>query len=90
MKLIIMKSFSKDVSKIKDQKLRKRLKDILLHLQSNNLEYLKKFGIIESLVHVGKYYKIRIGAYRIWCVLENNTLILHRFLHRKDIYRKFP
>jgi mRNA-degrading endonuclease RelE of RelBE toxin-antitoxin system len=36
------------------------------------------------------YYRIRVGDYRIGAVLEGDTLVLVRFMHRKDIYRSFP
>jgi len=36
------------------------------------------------------YYRLRIGDYRLGIKLAGNTLELIRFLHRKDIYRRFP
>ncbi len=36
------------------------------------------------------FYRIQVGAYRLGFVLEENTIVLVRFLHRKEIYRFFP
>lgn len=33
---------------------------------------------------------IRLGEYRLGFFLEGHSVILARFLHRKDIYRAFP
>jgi len=33
---------------------------------------------------------VKIGDYRLGLKLSGNTLELIRFLHRKDIYRRFP
>ena len=37
------------------------------------------------------YYRIRIGDYRIGCVIETgNRIIFYRVKNRKDIYKVFP
>lgn len=36
------------------------------------------------------YYRIKLGDYRLGLRVENNKLIIIRFLHRKEIYRYFP
>jgi mRNA interferase RelE/StbE len=38
----------------------------------------------------GKYYRVRVGDYRIGLVFERGTVTFLRCLHRKDIYRYFP
>jgi mRNA interferase RelE/StbE len=50
----------------------------------NELDHVRK--ISDSRV----YYLVRIGDYRLGLRLENDTVTLIRFLHRKDIYRYFP
>lgn len=32
----------------------------------------------------------RLGEYRVGIFLENDTVILARILHRKEVYRYFP
>jgi len=36
------------------------------------------------------YYRLRIGDYRLGLKISDNTVELIRFLHRRDIYRRFP
>jgi mRNA interferase RelE/StbE len=35
-------------------------------------------------------YRIRVGDYRIGIYYDSDEVQLMRFLHRKEIYRKFP
>ena len=37
-----------------------------------------------------KFYRIRVGDYRLGVKIEGETVTFIRFLHRKDIYRYFP
>lgn len=82
------KSFVKDVSKIKDEKLLSSIADLV--------EEMEKLTKISELPHCKKLkgsqqaYRIKMKDYRIGCYLENNRIYLIRFLHRKDIYRFFP
>ena len=36
------------------------------------------------------YYRIRVGDFRLGIKLTNDGIEMLRFLHRKDIYRRFP
>ena len=38
----------------------------------------------------GNYYRIRVGNYRLGIKLSEQTIILLRFMNRKDIYKYFP
>ena len=49
-----------------------------------------EIGIVEQMKGYPSYYKVRFGSYRIGIKIENDTIILERALHRKDIYRYFP
>ena len=55
--------------------------------EANSIGELRK---VEQLKGYASYHKIRFGTYRIGLKLENETVILERALHRKDIYRFFP
>ncbi|MCZ2222041.1 MAG: hypothetical protein LC122_00205 [Chitinophagales bacterium] len=35
-------------------------------------------------------YRTRVGDYRLGFFYENSTILLARFVHRKDIYKIFP
>ena len=37
-----------------------------------------------------KYYRIKLGDYSLGIKVTKNRIELIRFLHRKDIYRRFP
>jgi mRNA interferase RelE/StbE len=37
-----------------------------------------------------EYFRIRIGDYRLGIKMTKDYIEMLRFLHRKDIYRKFP
>lgn len=45
---------------------------------------------IKKLKGYQNSYRIQIGTYRLGFVLEENTIVLVRLLHRKEIYRFFP
>ena len=89
MKILYEKSFSKDLDKIQHDKITKRR---LLEL----IEKIKKEGSLESFKNTKKlegyqnYYRIRIGDYRLGLKITDEGITLIRFLHRKEIYRKFP
>ena len=38
----------------------------------------------------GRYYRVRLGDFRLGFALEGERVILLRFMHRRDIYRFFP
>jgi mRNA interferase RelE/StbE len=38
----------------------------------------------------GNYYRMRLGDYRMGFKIESGSIIILRFMHRKDIYNYFP
>jgi len=88
-KFSIEKSFDRDVDRIKDKKLLKRLRTLISMLDNadtiHGIPHIKKIEGYES------YYRIKIGDYRLGMeAISNREVLLIRFLHRKDIYRYFP
>jgi mRNA interferase RelE/StbE len=88
MKVILKNSFIKDIKKVNDNKVKSKLSKILSEIESttkfndiNNLEKIKGYD---------KYYRIRVGIYRVGVFFDGEQLSLVRFLHRKDIYKYFP
>ena len=80
--------FEKDLRKIQDTKLFKRIKECINSIkQADSL-----FEIPQSKKMKGhaSFYRIKLGDYRIGFELLNDNVILTRILHRKDIYRYFP
>ena len=89
MELLYAKKFSKDVDGIRKEA---RIKKALLKV----IEKIREVGSLGELKGVRKiegyqkYYRIKVGDYRLGMKATKNTIELIRFLHRKDIYRRFP
>ena len=88
MKLVFMTSFLKDISKIKSNATLKRIKDVIESIEKT--EDIQSISYLKKLRGVDRYYRIKVGEYRIGLSSAENTLIFVRCLHRKDIYRYFP
>lgn len=88
MQVIIKNSFQKDVQKINDklilQKLHKTITELSIIDNLQNIINCRKLRGSEN------YFRIKLNNYRIGFKFENNTIVLLRFLHRKEIYRFFP
>ena len=82
-------SFLKRLSKIKDESILRRVKKQIIDLE-NSTDFIN-IRNVKKLTGYKKYYRIRIGNYRIGFELINETTIrLLTIAHRKDIYRDFP
>ncbi|MEQ9466072.1 MAG: type II toxin-antitoxin system RelE/ParE family toxin [Ekhidna sp.] len=88
MKVAFRSGFLKDARKVKDQKVRKRLEELVDTVKS--CESIEEISNLKKLKGYQNFYRIRIGNYRVGLVADNETLIFSRVLHRKDIYRYFP
>ncbi len=88
MKIEYDKSFYRDIKKIKDKQLSSKLKNVIKELKSikniNELRNVKKMRGTDYL------YRLKVNNYRLGFELNENTVILLKFLHRKDIYKYFP
>ena len=89
MKVSYAKTLAKDLDAIsRNPAVKKRL--IIL------IETLKTIDTLDELKHVKKiegydcYYRLRIGDYRLGLKVMGDSVELIRFLHRRDIYRRFP
>ncbi len=89
MKVSYSKQIYKDLEKIVNDK--KIIKSIFKALDkikaANSINELPNVKKIKGYTH---YYRIKIGDYRLGFKYDEETIILLRFLHRKDIYKKFP
>jgi mRNA interferase RelE/StbE len=81
-------SFARDLTRIKDGSLKRRVKEMIELVE--RVDTLQEIGGIRKLRGGDQYYRIRIGDYRLGLLLDEDTVIFVRFLHRKDIYRYFP
>jgi len=88
MNIKIDKSFQKDVKKIKERNIQKKIADIIRNVQRANNR--AKIRNIKKLTGSSDEYRIKIGDYRIGLILSENNAEFIRCLHRKDIYKYFP
>ena len=82
------KRFLKELSKIPSGT-RLKIEDFIFE-ELSKANSIFSIGIVEKMRGYSSYYKIRFGSYRIGLRMENDTVILERALHRRDIYRYFP
>ncbi len=88
MQVIFRRSFVKDLKKIRQKALRQEVQAVIEQIeQSTTLHDLPN---VKHLTSEGPYYRIRIGDYRLGLLVEDDTVTIVRFLHRRDIYRYFP
>jgi mRNA interferase RelE/StbE len=88
MKVQFASKFSKDLRKIKDQKLLSQIKIVINECKlAQTLDDIKN---LKKLKGYQTFYRIKIGDYRLGIAIINDELIFTRFLHRREIYRFFP
>jgi len=81
-------SFDKDLSAITDAGLLRRIQKMI-----EQVEAARSFHEIPNLKRLeakGKYFRIRLGDYRVGFVFEQGSVTFVRCLHRREIYRYFP
>ena len=66
----------------------KKVKAVINSIE--NTPNLMEIKNVKQLTSSGKYYRIRIGDYRMGIKLENEIVVFVRFLRRREIYRYFP
>mgnify|MGYP006439597737 CR=1 FL=1 len=89
MKILYTEKFSKDLDSIAiDEKLKKRLLQLLQELQQKSS--LAEIRNIRKIHGYKGYFRVRMGDYCVGVKATNDEVAMLRFLHRKDIYKKFP
>ena len=88
MEVIYLKSLEKDLKKIKDKKLLKKLASVFINLE--NTDTLTEFSGLKKLSGHPEAYRIRVGDYRLGIFYSNEIITIARFLKRNDIYKLFP
>ena len=89
MKLLYGKRFNKDLDAIRHEaKVKKKLLELIEQIkETDSLANLKGVRKIEGYKN---YFRIKVGNYRLGIKLTKKRIELIRFLHRKEIYRRFP
>jgi len=82
------KTFVKDLEAVKEEGLRRRVRELILRLEGART--LREVGDVKKMHGRDPFYRIRVGAYRLGIALEGGVVVLVRFLPRRDIYRYFP
>jgi mRNA interferase RelE/StbE len=81
-------SFVRDLKKVKDRELKDRIRDVIeLTERARSLQEIEN---IKKLKGGDRYYRIRVGDYRLGLLVEGDTITFVRCLHRRDVYRYFP
>ena len=88
MKVEFKSSFVKDLARVRDRSPKERVKRLIERLEEAST--LQKISNVTKLRGADRYYRVRIGDYRLGLAMEGETVTLIRFLHRKDLYRYFP
>lgn len=88
MQVIFLKSFFKDIKKIKDKKLKSQLRAVIIEIE--NAQDLYNIHNIKRLTGFQGVYRIRLGNYRLGLFLKDDTVEVARFIKREDIYKLFP
>jgi len=88
LKVEFRESFLKDLRSIKDKNLLAKVRETIESLESATA--LLDLQNIKKLRGGKRYYRLRIGEYRLGLIAETESIALVRFLNRKDIYRYFP
>ena len=88
MKVEFLKRFSKDIDELTVKSVKSALKKVIESIESANT--LTDIPNTKKLQGHKTAYRIRVGDYRLGFFYENKTIILARFVNRKDIYKLFP
>jgi mRNA-degrading endonuclease RelE of RelBE toxin-antitoxin system len=88
MKVEFLKRFSKDLDEIKTKSVKQSIIRLIGLMET--IDALDKIPNTKKLKGHKNAYRTRIGDYRLGFFFENSTILIARFLHRKDIYKIFP
>jgi len=88
MEILFERSFLKDLRKIKDLHLKKKIEYQINEIKkAHDTRYIKQLKKMEGYKNA---FRIRVESYRIGIFIENEKIIFVRVLHRRNIYEYFP
>lgn len=88
MKTNFLKSFTRDLKKIKDTGLLERIAQTIEAVETT--PSLADLPNLTKISGADDFFRIRVGDYRIGIHLDGDVVTFVRCLNRKDIYRYFP
>ena len=83
-----LKKFEKDLDKLSHKPTVQNVISLIEEIES--VKSLSEIGNVKKMKGYSDAYRIRVGNYRIGIYVEDETILLARILHRKDIYKYFP
>lgn len=81
-------SFARDLKAISDEGLLRRIRTAIERVEG--AATLRDIPNLERLETKGKYYRLRVGEFRLGLVFEDGSMTFVRCLNRKEIYQYFP
>lgn len=88
MKIGYDEKFKKDILKLKNKELYDKIKTFISKVK--NAENLLELTNIKKIKANDNAYRWKTGDYRLGFIYDGEVVILMRFLHRKEIYERFP
>ncbi|MFH0795098.1 MAG: type II toxin-antitoxin system RelE/ParE family toxin [bacterium] len=88
MKTAFRGSFAKDIRKLRDESLKRKLRHLIETVE--RASRLDGIPNLKRLTGKASCCRIRLGDYRVGLAIEADTVVFVRFLHRREIYRYFP
>jgi mRNA interferase RelE/StbE len=88
MKVDFKASFARDLKRLRNKQLHRQVQEVIEEIES--AETLSELANLKKLSVKGRYYRIKLGEYRIGLVIDDGAVTFVRFLHRSEIYRYFP
>ena len=88
MKTEFRNSLLRDLRGLRDAQILARIRTAIEEVE--NAASLSELAQLTRLQGGGNFYRIRVGDYRLGLIVENDTVIFVRCLHRREIYRYFP
>jgi len=87
-KVLYSSRFVKDLEAIRDRALRTSVEEAIVELK--NAARISDLPNVKKMKGHTSAFRVRVGNYRIGLFRNGDSLTLHRFLDRKDIYKAFP
>ena len=89
MDLDLSARFNRDLRRVRDSALRRRVSLRIAELEAAS-SISDMSGVVRVQSSSGRHYRIRIGDYRLGITIEDDVVVLARFLHLREFYGHFP
>lgn len=89
MEVIFLNTFKEDIKQFNDKKLKAKLKQVIIDLESSpNLQGVKNLKKLKG--YYSMTYRVKIDKYRLGLYIQDNIVYLTRFVKKEDISKVFP